>query len=192
MNTEYKPLGLLERIAAGEDTHHSPRFLSNFIAEQLLVEMGQKYRAPLHELLATLQAVETRVYKNAPKIARGILSDPHTGEDEQASAIESAYLLGMLRFANHLVAISIDSRLEDVTHEVIKDETYRVLLDRIHFEGQATLEGLALFASRQPELVRTQLYRLNDLGIVGWRLSDSYGRFYYLTEPGKMLLGVQS
>lgn len=190
MSKEYKSKGLLQRIASGEDTHHSPRSLSNFVAEQLLVEMGQKYRAPLHELLETLQAVESRVYRNAPKIARGILSDPQTGENEQTNAIESAYLLGMLRFANYLVAISIDSRFEDVAHEVIQDETYSVLLNCIKVEGEVTVESLAKLFSRDEMTVRKQLYRLNELGIVGWRLTDSWGRFYFLTEAGKLLLGI--
>jgi hypothetical protein len=210
MSTEGKRWGLLERIAAGKETLPSPRSLLDFIAERLLADMGQKYRAPLQELLETLQAIESRTYSNAPKLVRDTLSGTQEAPDDQSNAIENAYLLGMVAFANHLVAISIDSRFQDVAHEVIQDETYCVLLNRINVEGEMTVEKLAQFASREETTVKNQLYRLKELGIVGWRLRDSLGRqyffrepgpagwaisegdrYYYITEPGKTLMGYQ-
>jgi hypothetical protein len=188
MGKEYVSMGILERIAAGEEMR-SPRALSDVIAERLLADMRQKYKAPLQELLQTLQAVESRADRNAPKVVSDALIRSENVDEEQANAIESAYLLGMLAFANKLLAISVDSRFDDVVYEVIQDDTYRKLLDRIHFEGQTTVEKLASFADREPELVRTQLYRLNDLGIVGWHVNN-WNRFYYLTEAGKVLLDI--
>lgn len=179
------PSGWQRLSAELERTGKLPDGFIQGMVGRLEYALASTKKQDLSDAATALEAMVHTAIARAPESVKSTV----LGWAEADAAIEAAYLLGQLSFAQHLASHAFSHRAEDSFAPAILSPENRTLMLALLKDGQspATLLALPNLPWTSPETLQAHLDHLGELGVVYWRYHGTTLN-YELTPAARGLL----
>lgn len=162
-----------------------PQSLSSILAERIDFTLNADTRKPLETLNESLElALRPALQCTTQSVVAAVL-----GNEKADPSLRDAFILGMLSFAQEVIASAVNRRADDRTVEEIRglmrEPTLRELLEALD-RDELSREELASRFARPLETVEQQVRQFSKLGLVEWRRRQEQA--YFFATP----LGIQA